>query len=393
MVKNFIYISMVASFVLLSTGCGGGSSDNSKGSTEVTDTTAPTITTATPINVVEETNNTTTLTANEAATFSIDPTENFDLNGTKLTFSAPGFDQNGGNEYNVTVKATDNSNNVGEKVLTFNVTQTIAQAVVVPVGDKNLTVDGMDVVDPSGLKWLNEAPANIVDFNGAKSYCEGKGYRLASRDELLNLIDFTKGNHNNASLLEDELSAFSGFSESWASKIEDKFVSINFADGADLISDDATQTRSVICAKGTPAKAHTFVAENNITTDQATQLQWTSVGDPVDGNVRKAIDGDEAKNYCENLAINGGGWKLPTINELRTLMQTSDHKVPTSIAPEGTSVIWSSTEFTNVDANTQNYVLDLTKDIATIRSENIMTTNDDGNEVSQKLYITCVKRR
>ena len=386
MVKSFIYISMVASFAIFSTGCG---SSNSTTKTEIKDTTAPVITTATPIEVQEDTNNTTTLAANEAATYSIPVTDHFSLTGSTLTFSAPNFDANGGNEFNITVTATDTSGNAGNKVLVFDVVQTQAQATVASTGDKNLSIDGTDVIGPSGLKWLNEAPANVVNFDDAQSYCTGKEYRLASRDELLNLIDYSKGDHGNASLLEDELNAFTGLSESWASKIGDKFLSVNFSDGADAITNDGAVTRSVVCVKGAGVPAHTFVAEGNVTTDQTTQLQWTSIGDPTDGNVRKAIENDEAANYCTGLATDGGNWRLPNINELRTLMQTEDHKVPVSIAPDGTTVMWSSTEFTNAAANNpQNYVLDVVGDIATIRSEEISSQNQ-----AVKLFVTCVKNR
>ncbi len=393
MVKNIITFSMIAALSLITVGCGGGgSSDSSK--TEV-DTTAPVITTATPVTVEEGKKHTLTLAANEQATFSIaDSSGLFDLNGSALTFDAPDYDANGANEYNVTVTATDAANNSAEKVLSFLVTQTVAKAVVVPVGDKNLTVDGNEVIDLTGLRWLNQAPATTVNFADAKSYCEDAGYRLASRDELFNIIDFSKGDHAGAKLLEDELNAFTAYSESWADKIADKYLSLNFSAGADTIEANGDATRSVICVKGASAPAHTFTQEGDITVDQDTQLKWTSTGDPTDGNNRRAIDNNEAADYCANLAADGGNWRLPNINELRTLMQTSDHKVPDSIAPDGTTVIWSATEYSNSIAGmTQNYVLDLTGDIATIRSEVIMTTDDDGNPVAQKLFVTCVKNR
>ncbi len=379
MVKSFIYISMVASLAIFSSGCGGNSTSTK---TEVKDTTAPVITTVTPIQVQEDTNNTTTLAANEAATFNIPVTDHFSLTGSTLTFSAPSFDDNGGNEFNVTVTATDTAGNAGNKILTFDVVQTQAQATVAPTGDKDLIVDGSDVVGPSGLRWLNEAPANVVNFDDAKNFCTTTGYRLASRDEILNLIDYAKGDHASASLLENELSAFNGLSESWAAKIGDKFLSVNFAAGADTIENNGDATRSVVCVKGAPSPVDTFVTEGNITTDQTTQLKWTSVGDPTDGNNRYAIDNRGAADYCTGLTEDGGNWRLPNINELRTLMHTNDHKVPTAVAPTGTSVIWSSTEFTNAAANkSQNYVLDLTGDIATMRAE----------DQDQTLFVTCVK--
>jgi|GEM_PF-3937284 len=399
MVKNILTLSMVASLALFSVGCGGGGSDsndnNNNNNQQQVDQTAPVITTASPIDAVEETNTTVNLTANEAnVTFSIEtPDTNntpnyFSLATTTLTFQAPAYDPNGGNEYNVTVKAADAANNVGQKVLTFNVVEKTYEATVtpVPVGNKDLTrnADGT-VTGPAGLLWTDNTDGDKTPrtYDAAKAYCEGlgEGWRMPQSSELINLIDFTKGDHNNANLLEDEFTntlTDPATTVSWAETINGHNMMVNYIAGAGSLGDGVDH--AVKCVKGEKAPAHTFVTENNITTDQATQLKWTSVGDPTDGNVRHAIDGDDAANYCANLAVDGGGWRLPNINELRSLI--NNNEVPAAIAPSGTTVIWSATEFTNAAANVpQNYVIDLTGDVVYVRSE----------QTDQTLFVTCVK--
>ena len=56
-------------------------------------------------------------------------------------------------------------------------------------------------------------------------------------------------------------------------------------------------------------------------TDSTSGLTWqvTSIGD--------GLTWDEAKSYCENLSLAGGGWHLPTISEQRTLIRGCDGTV------------------------------------------------------------------
>jgi len=55
-------------------------------------------------------------------------------------------------------------------------------------------------------------------------------------------------------------------------------------------------------------------AENGVITDSATGLDWY-VGPNQDNNWH------EAKTWTENLTVAGGGWRLPTVPELKALYQ------------------------------------------------------------------------
>lgn len=57
------------------------------------------------------------------------------------------------------------------------------------------------------------------------------------------------------------------------------------------------------------------IPDGDIWYDSSSGLTWEN---PPHGGNRKW---SEAKSYCARLSLDGGGWRLPTINELRTLIR------------------------------------------------------------------------
>jgi hypothetical protein len=87
-----------------------------------------------------------------------------------------------------------------------------------------------------------------------------------------------------------------------------------------------------------------YTVSNGTVTDTRTKLTWQQATAP--GTYTWA----NAKTYCSGLALNGSGWRLPTIKELMTLVDSSQTTAPfidTSAFPSTQSnYYWTLTVFT-----------------------------------------------
>jgi hypothetical protein len=80
-----------------------------------------------------------------------------------------------------------------------------------------------------------------------------------------------------------------------------------------------------------------FIAFNNgVVRDKKTGFEWIAGPD-------KDTNWDEAKSWVESLTVDGGGWRMPTIKELKTLYQegVGTHNMTPLLKTTG-GYVWSS---------------------------------------------------
>jgi len=85
-----------------------------------------------------------------------------------------------------------------------------------------------------------------------------------------------------------------------------------------------------------------FTKEGDIVKDSVTKLEWQ------DDNITDTMEWQEAIEYCESLELGGyDDWRLPNINELKTIIDRSRYNPAIISAFEHTSSgnYWSSTTY------------------------------------------------
>ncbi len=368
MKKSLVYLSL-ATILAISIGCGGDSSTPPPDTTPV-DTTAPIITNANNTFSIEELKvGTITLTSNEAnTTFSENSTDST-INAQTLTFTAPTYIDGGENNYTVSVTATDSSGNASSKDFIFSVTQKVIvsnydanASYIAIVGNKTFVNDGGNLKGPSGLLWRNTAK-EAVTYSDAQAYCSGD-WRLPLKTELMNLMDYTKGDASGGSyLLDDDFTVIinEGLSTSWA----DGGIIVNYKSGVE--GGDNTINHSVLCVAGDSADEAHQLSNTNPVKDDTTNLEWQVI-DPQFG---KTIDDATAQCIAP--------WSLPTINQLRSVVDYSTNKIPYITTADANYSIWSSTEYLNNNRDSY-FKIDL--------GNGAVVNVDDDNQTHR---VTCVK--
>jgi hypothetical protein len=191
--------------------------------------------------------------------------------------------------------------------------------------------DGTVRDDVTGLVWQKSAAPDSHVWTQALAYCDaldlaGGGFRLPRRIELLSIVD-----HAEFSPTIDE-TAFPGTAagffwtaSAWAVNAEPpRSWIVNFADG--LTSNNGFQTGeySARCVRGGPADGDSSVAAPppdlyslpaaGVVADRFTGLSWQQATSST------ALSFADAEAYCSTLDLDGRGWRLPSVNELSTLV-------------------------------------------------------------------------
>lgn len=221
----------------------------------------------------------------------------------------------------------------------------------------SLVVSGDTVLDQvTGLEWQREAGNVGFALNDAKSHCEGLSlggkddWRLPSRIELLSVLDHTRPQ---PCLYPEFVNGIE--SSSWTSTQDtsnpDAYYTLIHGNSGTYQSiflgegffAAGINPRGVRCVRGGPAVPppgpHYSVA-NGVVKDNYTRLEWQQQNSTLN------MTSGSAATYCQGLTLAGGGWRLPDLHELATLVRerVRSPALDVSAFPYGlTYGNWSST--------------------------------------------------
>lgn len=178
----------------------------------------------------------------------------------------------------------------------------------------------------TNLKWKDDETVKTIEktWQEVVEYCEslGTGWRLPEIWELNGVFDYDKDNAtfdiftnvpseyykfywSNITVSDDESSAWTlifGYNERNRENSKNNTYYVRCVQGE---KQEATQN----CNRN---------AEKKIVTCTDTKLEWQD--DEAAGSRFNNKSWQEAKDYCENLELDGKGWRLPNINELLSIV-------------------------------------------------------------------------
>jgi len=174
------------------------------------------------------------------------------------------------------------------------------------------------------LEWVRSAPSELYAWQDASAYCDqltvaGGGFRLPSRIELLSLLDPSRVSPAIDSDVFPDQPGSPYWSDSpladnharrWAIELQ---FSTQFALPREL--DEPLRVRCVRESedRAAPSPAR-FMANAGVVRDLGTQLTWQADDAP------SSLSQADALSYCAGLPLDGGGFRLPTLKELHTLV-------------------------------------------------------------------------
>lgn len=197
---------------------------------------------------------------------------------------------------------------------------------------------GVAIDAVTGLMWSREASPidEELSFEGAVNYCadsETGGYcdwRLPTRIELVSLVDFTRelpaidrGVFSDFPDPDEQRMGWSFFSSSATATHEWRVM---FHDGGSVAVQRegalaGARARCVRVQVESPPPDSRYLIEgeapDDVVTDRGTGLAWQRSPSP------QTLSFSEAQDYCNDLALGGGVWRLPSMKELQTIVDES----------------------------------------------------------------------
>ena len=178
----------------------------------------------------------------------------------------------------------------------------------------------------TGLMWQREVPAGAYTWEEAGNACAclslagHADWRLPTRIELVSLVDFTRGEPA------IDQAAFPNTPPLWfwtsSTRADDDTFAwfIYFENGySNHHQKDETYRMRCVRSMEPPAGAHgdRYQTGQGTVLDSRTGLTWQRA--TATGMYSFA----EAQGYCRALSLAGGGWRLPSMKELQTLVDDS----------------------------------------------------------------------
>lgn len=226
-----------------------------------------------------------------------------------------------------------------------------------PNSNPRFVVDGMNVTDTQTGRVWKRAPTGVGSWLSARKEClgHGAGWRLPTQAELTGLLDMSAPESPKLPVGHPFLNAWAPYDarKTWALDTTSVSVAktVRFSDGDTGTADKSAPDIGSRCIKmdltatwpAGPVGRFTLQAGDAAVLDQETRLLWERA--PVTTGVQYP----DALAACTGKSIGGiGGWRLPTLDELSTLIDrniTSGVKLPAGHPFVGvvTGDYWSST--------------------------------------------------
>jgi hypothetical protein len=221
--------------------------------------------------------------------------------------------------------------------------------------------DGTVTDNRSALLWQQTIDAGSYNWAAANTYCgglslAGTGWRLPTRAELESIVDFTATNPaTNVAVFPTTPSVEFWSSSPSPAAMGDAWL-VEFTSGVPYPNATSWAHRvrcvrsaaTVVASAGSgaaPPDRYTFPVSGTVY-DTRTQLTWQQ---PILINARTQ---SASATYCAGLALAGGGWRLPTIAEMLTLINPtrSDPAIDLTAFPgtPGAAGFWTGSPFVAV---------------------------------------------